>query len=308
VSNRTLAIVGPTGTGKSAMVLGIAEQLGAEIVAVDAFTVYRGMDVGTAKPAHEDRTRVPHHMIDVLDPAEDCTVQWFQGAAREAIDRVHARGKTPLLVGGSGLYFRAVVDQLEFPPTDPTIRGEIAGRYHADPTAAHRALQAVDPAAAAYIDPGNLRRSVRALEVIALTGRAFSDWRRAWDTYESIYPDLQVVGLDMPQEQLTVRLDARVEWMVAHGLVEECRTLAASVLSRTARQAIGYAEVLDSLAGGCELGEAVERIKARTRHYAARQRRWFRRDLRVRWMSPTIRHVHEVFPVHAVREGSRSGE
>ncbi|MGH8909311.1 MAG: tRNA (adenosine(37)-N6)-dimethylallyltransferase MiaA [Egibacteraceae bacterium] len=296
MTDRVLAIVGPTGTGKSAVALEIAERLDAEVVAVDAFTVYRGMDIGTAKPSQADRTRIPHHMIDVLDPAQACTVQWFQGAAREAIARVRAREKTPLLVGGSGLYFRAVVDPLEFPPTDPDVRDVIEDRYRADPAAAHRALQAADPAAAACIEPGNLRRSVRALEVIAVTGRAFSDWRRAWEAYESIYPDLHIVGLDLPRDQLTAQLDARVDRMFARGFVEECQALTAHPLSRTARQAIGYAEVLEYLAGACQLDEAAERIKARTRQYATRQRRWFGHDSRVRWTSPTVRHIHEVFP------------
>lgn len=284
-----LAIVGPTGTGKSAAALALAERLDAEIVAADAFTVYRGMDIGTAKPAKAERARVPHHMIDVLAATQECTVQWFQQAARAAITDVLARAKTPLLVGGSGLYFRAVIDPLEFPPTDPAVRTEIEARYRDDPAAAHAALTQQDPATAARIDPGNLRRSVRALEVIALTGRAFSDWRRAWETHETIYSDLGVVGLSLPCDELACRLDARVEGMVARGLVDECRTLAARGLSSTARQAIGYAEILDHLAGRCGLDEAVGRVKARTRQYAARQRRWFAADPRVRWVHMTDR-------------------
>jgi tRNA dimethylallyltransferase len=284
-----LAIVGPTGTGKSAAALALAAQLDAEIVAADAFTVYRGMDIGTAKPTNAERALVPHHMIDVLDPTQECTVQWFQQAARAVIGDVLANAKTPLLVGGSGLYFRAVVDPLEFPPTDPAVRAEIQGRYWDDPAAAHAALSALDPAAATRIEPGNLRRSVRALEVIALTGRAFSDWRRAWEVYEPIYPGLCVIGLHLPRDELFCRLDARVDSMVAHGLVDECRTLAARVLSPTARQAIGYAEILDHLAGRCDLGEAVARIKTRTRQYATRQQRWFTADPRVRWTHLTDR-------------------
>ncbi|MGH8884958.1 MAG: tRNA (adenosine(37)-N6)-dimethylallyltransferase MiaA [Egibacteraceae bacterium] len=284
-----LAIVGPTGTGKSAAALALAEQLGAEVVAADAFTVYRGMDVGTAKPTRVERARVPHHMIDVLDPTQECTVQWFQQAARGAIAEVLANTKTPLLVGGSGLYFRAVVDPLEFPPTDPAARAEIEARYRNDPAAAHSALCALDPAAAARIDPGNLRRCVRALEVIALTGRAFSDWRRAWETHEPIYSGLRVAGLHLPRDELVRRLDARIDRMVAHGLVDECRALAACDLSSTARQGIGYAEILDHLAGRCDLGEAVARAKVRTRRYAARQGRWFAADPRVRWTRLTDR-------------------
>ena len=288
-----LAIVGPTGVGKSAVALDVAERLGAEIVAVDAFTVYRGRDVGTAKPTLEDRARVPHHLMDVLDPAEECTVQWFQRAARGAIAEVLQRDKVPLLVGGSGLYFRAVVDPLEFPPTDPRVRREVEATFGGDASAAHAALAAADPQAAARIDPGNLRRSVRALEVLALTGRRFSDWRRAWDTYESVYPGLHVAGLTLPRPELNERIAARVQRMLAQGLVEECHALGAHSLSCTARKAIGYAEVLDHLANRCSLGEAAERTTIRTHRYAARQQRWFTADPRVRWTSPT--DIIEVF-------------
>lgn len=283
-----LALVGSTGTGKSAVAMDVARDLDAEIVALDAFTVYRGMDVGTAKPSVADRLVVAHHLVDVLEPHEECTVRWFQGAARDAIDDVLDRGRTPLLVGGSGLYFRAVVDALEFPPTDPEVRAGLERRFAGDPPGAHAALAAVDPEAAARIDPGNLRRSVRALEVLAITGRRFSSWRTGWDDHESIYRGLRVVGVGVPQEVLAPRLDARVDVMVEGGLIEECRSLATLELSSTARQAIGYAEVLDHLSGGAPLPEAVDRIKARTRRYAARQARWFRADPRVQWAPPAL--------------------
>ena len=277
------AIVGPTGTGKSAVALRVAAALDAEIVAVDAFTVYRGMDIGTAKPSAEDRAAVPHHLVDVLAPSETCTVEWFQAAARAAIDDILLRGRTPLLVGGSGLYFRAVVDPLEFPPTDAEVRAGIQRRYHDDPAAAHRALAAADPDAAGRMDPGNVRRAVRALEVIELTGRPFSDWRRAWDTYDSIYPGLAVVGIDVDRRSLAARLDGRVDALLAAGWLDECRALAAGDLSDTARQAIGYRELLDHLVGALSYDDAVERIKTRTCQYAVRQDRWFRADPRVQW-------------------------
>lgn len=283
-----LAVVGPTASGKTAVAMEVAARLDAEVVAVDAFTVYRGMDVGTAKPPREQRGQVPHHMVDVLEPHQDCTVEWFQTAARAAIAEVTARGRVPLLVGGSGLYFRAVVDPLEFPPTDPEIRAQLVARYSADPTAAHAALAVVDAAAASRIDPDNLRRSVRALEVYELTGRPFSEWRRAWDLHRSVYPGLRVVGLDVAREELTARIAARVAAMLGPGaLAEECRRLAAGRLSATARQAIGYAEMLDHLAGRCTLEEAAERIRVRTRRYAVRQIRWFAADPRVRWADPS---------------------
>ena len=279
------AIIGPTGTGKSAVAMAVAREIGAEVVAVDAFTVYRGMDVGTAKPSAADRKRVRHHMVDVLDPSEASSVEWFQSAARAAIDDVLLRGRIPLLVGGSGLYFRAVVDPLEFPPTDARVRGAIERRFDGDAGRAHRALAAVDPDAAARIDPGNIRRAVRALEVIELTGRRFSDWRLAWDSWEPAYPGLVVIGLSGGRPALAARLDARVDAMLAAGWLDECRRLARLDLSHTARQAIGYGELLDHLGGALAYDAAVERIKVRTRRYAARQDRWFRGDPRVQWTS-----------------------
>ena len=279
------AIVGPTASGKSAVALAVAEDLDAEIVAVDAFTVYRGMDVGTAKPTVEERERVPHHLVDVLSPAEVCSVEWFQSAARAAIDEVVLRGRTPLLVGGSGLYFRAVVDPLEFPPADPQIRDQLVQRYADDPAAAHRELTAVDPDAAGRMDPSNLRRAIRALEVHQLTGRPFSDWYRAWTQYRSSYDNLKVVGVDTGRADLARRIDERADTMMAGGWLEECRRLAALDLSPTAQQAIGYRELLDHLAGGLDLDAAVTRIKTRTRQYAVRQDRWFRADPRVQWTS-----------------------
>jgi tRNA dimethylallyltransferase len=252
-------------------------------VAVDAFTVYRGMDVGTAKPSPADRRRVPHHAVDVLDPGEACSVERFQPVARTAISDILARGRTPVLVGGSGLYFRAVVDPLEFPPTDPEVRAAVAARYEGDARRAHADLAVLDPEAAARVNPDNLRRSVRALEVLELTGRPFSAWRQAWDAYASIYPNLAVIGIDVDRATLAERIATRVEAMLAGGLVDECRRLAARPLSSTARQAIGYAEVLDHLAGRCSLADARERIVARTRRYAARQQRWFAADPRVAW-------------------------
>lgn len=281
-----LALVGPTASGKSALALEAAERLDAEIVAVDAFTVYRGMDIGTAKPTTQERARVPHHLVDMLEPEQEASVAWFQTEARAAIADVQRRGRVPLLVGGSGLYFRAVVDALEFPPTDPEVRAALEARWVDDPPAAHAALAARDPAAAALIDPANLRRSVRALEVLELTGRPFSEWRRAWDTYDAVVENLKVVGVQVDRGELTRRIAARVDAMVADGWVEECRTLLHRPLSTTARQAIGYAELLDKLQGDTGLGPTLELIKARTRRYAVRQLRWFAGDPRVRWLIP----------------------
>ena len=277
------AIVGPTAAGKSQLATAVAPDLDAEIVAVDAFTIYRGMDVGTATPR---RAEVPHHMVDVLDPSQECTAQWFQRRARAAIADVLARDRHALLVGGSGLYFRAVVDPLEFPPTDPHVRRAIEQR-HPDAASAFAAVQAVDPVAAGQLDPANRRRAVRALEVHELTGRRFSAFQVAWDRHVSIYPGLRVIGIDLDRATLATRIADRVDAMLAAGWLDEAARLRSRRLSRTAAAAIGYAELWDHLDGACTLAEARDRIIVRTRRYAVRQRRWFAADPRVRWMDPT---------------------
>lgn len=281
-----LAILGPTASGKSAVALQVARELGAsgtsvEVVAVDAFTVYRGMDIGTAKPTDADRDEVPHHLVDVLDPSEEITVAWFQREARSVIDGVRARGATPLLVGGSGLYWRAVVDDLRFPPTDPERRTELEQRWGHDPSGAHVMLQELDPDAAANIAPENVRRTIRALEVIELTGERFSSYDRSWERYRSIYDDLQVHYLEPEATTLRARIDQRAHDMVERGLLDEAARLRASgPLSRTAAQAIGYAEAFQVLDGSLPTDQLPRAIATRTWRYAKRQRSWFRADPR----------------------------
>lgn len=279
------AIVGPTGAGKSTLAMQRARRAAVpvEIVAVDAFTIYRGMDVGTAKPSAADRAAVPHHMVDVLDPDRDVTVAWFQQHARDAIAGILARGHTALLVGGSGLYFRAVVDDLRFPPTDPDVRATIEARWVDDPRAGHRHLADLDPAAATRIDPDNLRRTVRALEVVELTGERFSAFATAWDDHRSVYDDLAVTYLDPPSDELRDAVARRAQAMVAGGLLDEARALRTAHpggLSTTARQAIGYGEAFAVLDGSEPARGLVDRIARRTWGYARRQRSWFRRDPR----------------------------
>jgi len=278
-----LALVGPTAAGKSGLALQVAERLGAEVVSADAMLVYRGMDIGTAKPTRQERDRVPHHLVDLVDPGEEFSVARFQPLARAAIADVLGRGRVPLLVGGSGLYFHAVVDEFVFPPTDPAVRarleaeaaeGGLAGLYGR--------LAAADPPAAARIQPGNLRRTVRALEVMELTGRPFSSFRAAMDDPVSRYR-LTVLGLDPGAELLRARVAERVAEMAGAGLVEEVRRLAGRPMSRTARQALGYKELLDAIEQGTPVAEALEAVVRRTRAYARRQLAWFRRDPRVRW-------------------------
>jgi tRNA dimethylallyltransferase len=279
VTEHPLVLVGATASGKSALAMGIARLAGdVELVSADSMQVYRGMDIGTAKPDAEMRARVPHHLLDVFDPAHDVTVSEFQDLARAAIDDISARGKLPLLVGGSGLYLRAVVDELSFPPRAEDVRKRLEDEVdELGPEALYERLVELDPKAAERIEPGNARRTVRALEVIEITGRPFSE-NVTWDTYESIY-DLSVVGLTRPREELYERIGRRVDAMLQEGLVEEVERVAAAGMSRTARQALGYRQVLEASP------EAVrdEIVKA-TKRFARRQESWFRADPRVRWI------------------------
>lgn len=289
---RVLALLGPTASGKSTLAMQIATAcvergVPVELVAVDAFTVYRGMDLGTAKPSPADRQRVAHHLVDVLDPADELTVAAFQRLARAAIADVLARGATPLLVGGSGLYWRAVVDDLRFPPTDPVLRARIEQQWGENPAAAHAHLAGLDPAAAAAIEPANVRRTIRALEVIELTGELFSAFSDAWEHYQSIYPDLEVGALEPDGATSRTRIHQRAVAMVDAGLVDEAAALrAAGPISRTAAQAIGYAEAFAVLDGTLELAGLADAIATRTWRYARRQRSWFRADPRVRPSDP----------------------
>ncbi len=290
-SGRVRAILGPTASGKSALGLAVAQAWSArgvptEIVAIDAFTVYRGMDLGTAKPDAMTRMRIPHHLIDVLDPHEELSVVRFRTLAREAIADVHARGATALLVGGSGLYWRAVVDDLSFPPTDPAVREAVAGTAADDPTAAYEQLLESDPEAAAAIGAHNLRRLIRALEVIELTGQKFSTWDDAWKRYDSVYDDLEVLLLDPPNDALRAAIHARARIMVDDGLLDEARRLQGTSRSRTAAAAIGYPEAEAVLNGTLAVERLADTIAERTWRYARRQRSWFRADPRCVTIGP----------------------
>lgn len=243
------------------------------------------MDIGTAKPTTAQRAEIPHHMFDVADPTESLTVADYQGRARRAVAEVHRQGEVPLLVGGSGLYFRAVVDPLEFPGTDPTVRSRLQARADAEGSGAvYRLLQHVDPEAAERIHPANVRRTVRALEVVELTGKRFSSYRTAWDRWESVY-DLTAVGLRLPFEELDRRINERVDGYIEQGWVQEVADLRSKAWpwSATAHQVLGYALILDHLDGELSLEEAIEQTKRRTRKYARRQLRWFKADPRIEW-------------------------
>jgi tRNA dimethylallyltransferase len=263
----------------------LAQQINAEIVSVDSAAIYRGMDIGTDKPSAEDRALVPHHLLDISDPGETPTVAQFQEAGRACVDDILNRGRVPLLVGGSGLYFRAIVDPLEFPPTDAEVRSRLEGEaYEFGGYEMFRRLESLDPDAAERMHPANVRRTIRALEVIDITGRPFSSYRTGWDDHEAVY-DLRAAGLTLPLEELSERIDARVDALVARGWVEEVKALkdAGVTLSATSLQALGYAQILDYLNGRFTLDQAIEETKLRTRQFARRQLRWFRADPRVKW-------------------------
>jgi tRNA dimethylallyltransferase len=275
-----LALIGPTASGKSEAALTIAPRLGAEIVSVDSMLVYRGMDVGTAKPTVEQRAAVPHHLLDLAEPSERFTVARFQELARSALRSVAC----PLLVGGSGLYLRAVVDDLAFPPEDPVVRASLeaeADDLGAD--ALYHRLADMDPVAAARIEPGNVRRIIRALEVTAISGAPFSSFATAWDRYDA--DRVCAAGIRMDREVLKIRIGERVLAMLRHGWLDEVQGLLDRGLGGwlTASQAIGYAELAEHLDGRLSLDEAAERTGKRTRELARRQMAWFRRDPRIRW-------------------------
>lgn len=277
---RVAAIVGPTAVGKSAIAVEVAEALRGEIVSIDSMQVYSGMDIGTDKATTDMRWRVPHHLLDHWLPSHNVTVSEFQAEARSAINHITKREKLPVLVGGSGLYFRAVVDDLSFPPRSANVREALELELEELGAAAlHRRLEQLDAPAASKIEPANARRIVRALEVIELTGQPFSD-NDSFDRYDSIY-DLVVVGLSRPRAQLYERIERRVGRMLELGLIEEARTLADLGVGRTARQGLGYRQIHDS--PDADQGVLHDEIVRATKRFARRQESWFRADPRVEW-------------------------
>lgn len=278
-------IAGATATGKSELSLALAERIGAEIVNADSMQLYRGMDIGTAKLSRQERAGIPHHMIDLLDVNQDASVADYQRDAREIVDRNLSQGKSVVVVGGTGLYIKALLDELEFPETDPEIRERILQEgMKLGSEVMHQRLAVLDPAAAAAIPKENLRRIVRALEVIEITGRPFT--AHLPREGRSYYPDAKQVGLVMDRDSLRERIDRRVDLMWEKGLVEEVKALIDKgiLLGRTARAAIGYAQVIAYLEGKMSEDEAKEETKRATRQYARRQETWFSRDSRIRWI------------------------
>jgi tRNA dimethylallyltransferase len=279
-----IAVVGPTAAGKSDLSLVLARALDGEVVNADSMQLYRGMDIGTAKLTPAERGGVPHHLLDIWPVTQAASVSEYQLLARAAIADIQGRGRTPILVGGSGLYIRAALDNLEFPGTDPDLRDRLEQELaEVGPAALHARLAGVDPAAAAAILPGNGRRIVRALEVIELSGRPFS---ATLPQYESVFPALQL-GVELPRPELDRRIAERVSRMWQAGLVGEVRRLAGQGLreGRTASRALGYAQVLGYLAGEWTEQEAAAQTVLATRRFVRRQESWFRRDPRVIWIS-----------------------
>jgi len=275
--------VGPTAAGKSELSLALARTLGGEVVNADSMQLYVGMDVGTAKLTMSERAGVVHHLLDIWPVTKAASVSEYQQLAREAIDDIRGRGNTPILVGGSGLYVRAAIDNLEFPGTDPAVRARLESELdELGSGAMHARLAAVDPVAAAAILPGNGRRIVRALEVIELSGRPFS---ATLPEYESVYPVVQL-GVTVPRPELDRRIADRVHQMWDLGLVDEVRRLELAGLrdGRTASRALGYAQVLKFLAGDWTEDEAAAQTIQATRRFVRRQESWFRRDPRVQWI------------------------
>jgi tRNA dimethylallyltransferase len=282
---RPIALVGPTATGKSELAVRLAMTLRrGEVINADAMQLYRGMDIGTAKLAIDERRGVPHHLLDVLEVTETASVAAYQQQARAAIVDVLDRGGTPILAGGSGLYVAAVLDDLEFPGTDAAVRSDLEAELaRVGPAELHRRLAAADPRAAAVILPSNGRRIVRALEVATITGRPFS---ALLPTRGPTWRDTVLIGLDRPTGQLDERIERRVEHMFAAGLVEEvCSLLRRGLASgRTASTALGYRQVITALNGDTTLDDAVRDTAAATRRFVRRQRSWFRRDPRIHWL------------------------
>ena len=287
---RIVVIVGATASGKTALSLGLAERLNGEIVNADSRQVYRGMDIGTAKPTPVERARVTHHLIDIRDPDERFSLAEFLDLAGRAITEISASGRLPIPVGGTGQYVRALVEGWTAPavPPDAALRAELLARAERDgPDILHAELTTLDPVAASRIDPRNVRRVVRALEVIRLTGRPFSE---QGGMVEPAY-DVLMLGLAWPREELYRRIDARVEEMFATGLVDEVRSLVKRGYdcSLPSMGSIGYAQVCQFLAGDLTLSEAVERTGTGTHRLARTQAAWFRRDdPRIHWLDPAV--------------------
>lgn len=285
---KTIVICGATATGKSDLAVELAKEIGAEIINADSMQIYRGMDIGTAKLRIEERGGIKHHLLDVLEVSQDATVAWYQELARKAVDEIHQAGKDAIIVGGTGLYIKSVLDDLNFPDTDAQVRQRLTeeAKLFGILSLFDRLTQ-LDPAAAAAIDVQNERRVIRALEVIEITGKPFTANLPREDS--SLYPDALQFGLVMDRAELGERVEARVDRMWESGFVDEVDRLISEGITKatTARRALGYAQIIAMRSGEITEDLAIEETKRATRQYVRRQETWFSRDARINWISPT---------------------
>ena len=282
-----IIVCGATATGKSDLAVSLAKEINAEVINADSMQVYKGMDIGTAKLTSEERGGIAHHLIDVLDIKDEANVAWYQQIAREKIDQILSSGKSVVVVGGTGLYIKAILDDLNFPDTDPAVRQKITDQAEKlGHDVMHERLAKLDPAAALAIPKENIRRVIRALEVIELTGKPFTANLPRQES--SKYPDAKQFGLVLDRGNLDEKIDKRVEDMWAKGFAREVSTLMTKGLeqSGTAKKALGYMQIMNYLNGESDEAFAKEETKRVTRAYARRQETWFSRDERIKWLAP----------------------
>lgn len=287
-----IIICGATATGKSDLAVALAQQIKAEIINADSMQLYKGMDIGTAKLSLVERSGVAHHLIDVLDIKEEANVSWYQNIAREKIDELIGAGKKVVVVGGTGLYIKSILDDLNFPDTDPVIRQQITDEAEkVGNEVMHQKLAKLDPAAALAIPKENIRRIIRALEVIELTGKPFTANLPRQES--SKYPSAKQFGLVLDRENLDEKIDKRVEQMWAKGFAREVLQLMNQGLAQatTAKMALGYSQIMSYLNGECDEEFAKAETKRVTRAYARRQETWFSRDERINWLAPATKQV-----------------
>jgi tRNA dimethylallyltransferase len=285
---KLIVICGATATGKSDLAVALAQEIDAEIINADSMQLYKGMDIGTAKITIEERKGIAHHLMDLLDVTQDANVAWYQENARAAISEINARGKNVIIVGGTGLYIKAILDELNFPDTDPVVRAALELEFAIQGIGPlFERLEKLDPAAALAIDKANSRRVIRALEVIKITGKPFTANLPREES--SRYPHAQQFGLVMDRDLLSERISNRVDRMWEQGLVAEVEKLMVAGITQgvTAQRALGYAQVIAQIEGKVTEEEAQEETKRATRQYARRQETWFSRDERITWISPS---------------------
>ena len=284
-----IIICGPTATGKSDLALEVADSFNGEVVNADSMQLYRGMDIGTAKLSLSERKSIPHHLLDILSVSEDASVAQYQSLARAVIDEIRERGKAAVVVGGTGLYIKSIIDEMNFPETDPAIRKKLEDEAEIVGAAGlYARLKEVDPEAASAIEPANTRRIIRALEVIEVTGEPYSANLPSDSSLR--YPEAHHFGLAMERSSLAPRIEARVHRMWEKGLVAEVENLISEglLLGTTAQRAIGYAQVLSVLAGEITETQAIEETIVATRQYVRRQETWFKRDQRIQWIGEEV--------------------